>query len=826
MKSLSNLKPANYVRAMATASSLAITAVFAGSAVHAADTYRFAIDAQPLPDAILQFSELTKVVVTVPTDLITGKTSPTVQGEMSAKDALIELLTGMPLEVMERTDGSLMVVRTSMANMDGASGADSAGDEEASFVLEEIIVTAEKRAESLQDIPIAISAFSGEVMERSGVTGISDLKQLASSLQFGESSSNTFVSIRGVGTEIVNLGAETGVTISQDGIPFTTQYMLDADFLDVERVEVLRGPQGTISGRNATGGAINIHSKRPTEEFEGSLKMTIGNYERLDVEGMVSGPVFGSKLLGRFVVRSERADGWLKNTFRDELENGTDKIQARASFLASLTEDVEAYLVLEGTIDRDTGVSALSLGRARPDKPGSEGVFEVSGFHSDTLEYQADSPNTGRKENYKAILKLVWDLGSSASITSTTGYISHTFRRKDDFDGLAVSISAFDAVDMDYWQATQEITLTADLTDRLDLILGGLYIKADGEQFIDLGLPQIGLPLGSLVFFPDQGLDSYAAYTQLRYRLTENVRLSAGIRYTRDEKSVADMPSFSGAPGVPFELKGAWNAITPRFAIDYAASDDLMIYASVSRGFKSGGFNTFGYTEFNPEFLWNYEAGLKAFWLDQRLRTGLSVFSMDYTDMQQNKWIVSATTGVASVIENAGKSTIKGIEAEIEAQLTDRLTILGAATWMDPAYDELVSVDNIYPELGVLDLSGNQLVRAPKWQLNLSGQYETPITDDMNAVLRVDYQWQDRIYFSFFNHDLNSQDSYGLLNLSAGIETDDGVWALTAFAHNVFDEKYIVDSGSLPAETPGSEPTRRGNVGAPRMYGISLAYKF
>jgi len=788
-----------------------------------------AIEAGPLDAALLKLSADTGVLVLVDPALVKGKTAPALKGPMTPDEALGRLLRGTGLTFRRDRDGSYVVVRAQARAEPPPvrSPRPPALDQAAVPVgtIEEVIVTAEKREESLQRIPIAISAFSGERMEQAGVTGIDDLRLLAPSVQFGRSMLDNFVSIRGIGAELINVGAEAGVTIAQDGVPFSNQLIFDADFFDVERVEVLRGPQGTIAGRNATGGAVNIHSKRPTADFEGGLKATVGNYRRVGLEGRLSGPIAGENLLGRLAVRTERADGWLHNTFLDREVNDVDKVHARASILYAPTAALEAHLILEGLIDRSVGATNLDFGRVRADQPGFAEARGVRSFNRDRLEYEADFSNVSRVETYKGFLRLTWSFGDAASLTSTTGYLRYDRRLRDDFDATRIAASHFERADVHLWQASQELTLAADLSDRLDVILGALYLRVSARQPLLLGLPLLGLPERSVDFRPDQDLRSYAAYTQWRYRLARDLRLSVGARYTRDEKDFVEETFFFGGPAPLIRASKSWGAFTPRVALDYTPSPDLTLYASVSRGFKAGGFNTFSgrVDEFAPEFVWNYEVGMKAHWLDRRLRTAFAAFHMDYRDLQQNLVVFNPELGLAlPSVENAGQATIAGVELEVEALVGDHLQLAASGTWLDAKYDALRSADPVFPELGERDLAGNRLVRAPEWQFSLSAEYKAPLADGWVGALRADYQWQSEVFFTYFNHALNRQGDYGLLNVSGRIETDDGRWRVSAFARNLLDERYVTNA--LTAQIP--ETQLFGNVGPPRMYGLSLEYRF
>jgi iron complex outermembrane recepter protein len=693
--------------------------------------------------------------------------------------------------------------------------------------LEEVIVTAEKRAENLQNIPIAISAFSGDDIGEAGVTGIESLKQLSPSLQFGKGQIDNFVSIRGIGAELINVSAEAGISIAQDGVPFASQTMFDADFLDVERVEVLRGPQGTIAGRNATGGTINIYSKRPTEEFEGQIKAEIGNYSHRELEGFVSGPIVDGVILGRLAVRGERADGWLTNDFTGEDFNNADDIKVRASLLADLKEGLEAHLIFEHSVDESSPM-LVALGRARPDRPSYPEVVGVREYDEENRVFAANYPSNRQVESNKGTLRLVWDLGPTSNLTSVTGYVSN--KNSGQFGGSTIDpLVVFDFLETDVWQLSEEVTFTADITDKQDLILGGLYLHSNAHEPLLFGLPSAGLPVDAFDYTADQELDSYAVYTQWRYRLTDSLRMSIGARYTQDNKDYFEEDFVSGFPLPVIDASKSWEAFTPRFAIDYVPTSDMMVYASVSRGFKAGGINSFAtsdgtFDEFEPEFVWNYETGMKANWLDNRLKTTIAGFFMDYSDVQQNLRILNEETGVLLPnVVNASDATIKGIEAGLDAQVTDRFRLSAAGTWLDATYDKLATTDLVYPELGVRELSGNRLPRAPEWQFNLSGEYGIPVGNSLDATIRANYQWQSQTFFSFYNHELNSQDAYGLLNLSIAVTPEDGRWQLAAFARNLTNTDYVIYA---EANVAAGNPSLGGAIGPPRMYGLSLAYNF
>lgn len=694
-------------------------------------------------------------------------------------------------------------------------------------IIEDIVVTAERRSEGLRNVPIAITAIAGDTLEEAGVTSVGELVQLTPSLQFGERFGNVFIAVRGIGQAGQDIGSQSGVTVSQDGVPLLNHFMMDGTFLDVSQVAVLRGPQGTFEGRNATGGAINVYSNVPTDELAGSVALTAGEYNRLGVRGVVNGPLVSDRLMARVAFQREEADGWLRNGFLGTDKNDTDLAQVRASLLGKVTDDFTVRTIFEVTRDRGSPAFATVLGRARPDKPT---IVEVLGLPRNDLENRVvymNHTDQRETENQKAILIANWDVNSSVSIASTTGYITHDLVMTDtDNDGTTGDFSDFPYVAIRVNQLTQDLTVTADLTDRTDLVAGVFYMNGESRQPLILSVPPT--LINAFNYDPVENLDSYAAYAQVRHQLTDSVRVTVGGRYTIDEKDFSMKANILGA-GVVRTADDSWGAFTPRFVIDYVANDNMLLYVSASRGFKSGGFNTFGDVSqpvnlFNPEFVWNYEAGLKSSFFDRALRVGVTGFYSDYTNLQQTLFRINPQTNVRYPrVENAASATISGVELDVEAIPFRGFRLRASATWLDAEFGRFTSIDPIYPERGEQDLTGNRLPQAPTWQAGVSGEYSFPISSLLEITARADYKWQNEIYFDLFNNPLNTQDSYGLLNTSLSIGTLDERWALTAFTRNAFDERYVSQSLTSASDTV---PARVGQLGAPSQYGVTLSYRF
>lgn len=710
--------------------------------------------------------------------------------------------------------------------------------------VEELVVTAEKRAEGLQNVSNAITAVSGATLERASVKEVGDLTQLTPSLQFGTRSTNVFIAIRGIGQAGQDIGSQSGVTVSLDGVPLLNHFMMNPTFLDVERVEVLRGPQGTISGRNATGGAINVDSLAPTSGTDGDLAFTAGDYDRLGLKGYFNTQL-SDKLSARLSFNREEAQGWLKNGFTGKRNDDTDITEVRGQLLYKPTDNLSVRALVDYTHDRSDPSFSLLLGRADPARPT---VTQVPGYpypqnNIKDLTFYFNEPNHRDVKDYRTAIIAKWDLNSNVSLTSTTGYIKHNIDLTDvDVDDTPAPSARFDLIGLYAEQETQEFTLTANLGDRADLVAGAFYMHGQSSEPLYLSLATFK---NYLVYLPEETLDSYAGYAQFRYNLTQKLRLTLGGRYTTDVKSYSEASSVAGTPGFHAD-SGKFSAFTPRYVLDYTPSDDTLIYGSVSRGFKSGGFNTLGdvslpVNRFDPEYVWNYELGLKSMMFDRKLRMSLTGFYADYTNLQQTIFILNEATQVRFPrVQNSSTATIKGVELEGEATPVAGLRLTGAVTYLDAKFGFFCNNNPLYPNLptsascvgvtrggqalpaGALQIQNNVLPQAPQWQFNTSAQYTFPVSGQLEVIARVDYKWQSRTYFDIYNNPQNSQGAYGLLNASVGVETQDKAWLLTAWVRNASDERYISEASA----GSGANAAITGSLGMPRMYGVTLNRHF
>ncbi|MGC8537183.1 MAG: TonB-dependent receptor, partial [Rhizomicrobium sp.] len=514
--------------------------------------------------------------------------------------------------------------------------------------IETVVVTAEKRAEKLQNVPIAIAAFKGQTLRHAGITAVHDLDLISPSLQYGTRSGNIFIAIRGIGQEGQDIGSQPGVVVSLDGVPLLNNFMMDPTFLDVQRVEVLRGPQGTFEGMNALGGAINIYSNVPTNKYEGGLSATMGNYSRFGLKGYVNIPIISNRLLARVAFETDRASGWLKNAYLGTRNNNTDLTEVRGSLLAKISPHFTVRAIIEHTRDRSNPAFSILIGRARPDLPTLAQAFGLPQNNLQDLTVYFNTRNLRNVTDFRSTVIANWQATPNLDITSTTGYIQHNIQMRNlDVDLTTLNLYSFPFIGIYSREITQEFTANANFGRRAQLTAGAFYMHGNSSEPLYLATATDN---NAFVYHPNESLNSYAVYAQFRYSLTKNLRATLGGRYT-----IVDKSFYMGADilGTPFinHAKDSWSSFTPRFVLDYKPQKNVMVYASVSKGFKAGGFNTLGDVSqtvniFNPEYVWNYETGTKSEFFNKRLSLDLDGFYDTYSNVQQTVFRTNLQTGV------------------------------------------------------------------------------------------------------------------------------------------------------------------------------------
>jgi iron complex outermembrane receptor protein len=711
---------------------------------------------------------------------------------------------------------------------DGSTVANTTGDD-----LEQIIVTAQRRSERLQDVPMAITSLGEAALQRAPITNISDLQTSVPSLNVSPRNGSGVVAIRGIGYDVVTAGADGSVAIHNDGVYQSRPAAALTSLYDVERIEVARGPQGTLYGRNATGGAINIISNKPTSSFEGYLGASYGNYNAMSFEGAISGPVAGDRLSARVAAKLEQRDGWGTNLF-----NGKDVDDVESQAIRAMLDfrpiDTVSFLLTGEYFQRDDNANALHFdGCVTPVCNANAAINRGFLLPANPRNVDQDAQALYAPEQYGVSLTTRVEL-PFADLTAISGYTDGKSYFFGDFDGTA-QLGSFVTREENYHTFSQELQLGRS-GGKVDWIVGAFFFDEQNFARTNAHFPPFLAPALSRVF---QGgtLDTsaYAAFGELSYHITPELTVTVGGRYSDERKHLEDEYAFTNGPvnmvarqaaptadvpcvtcrGLPERVK--FDAFTPKFGVQYQFSSDQMIYFTAQKGFKSGGFAVGQVTpSFAPETIWSYEAGLKADWFGRTLTTNLAVYHYDYKDLQ-----VGQVVGVGTIITNAGSAQIDGVEAEFRLRAGSHISFDGFGSYNHARFSSYTSANPAINIAVPLDLSGNLLSNAPEWTGKIGAEYSSDAFGG-SLTLRGEMFTSSRVYFSPFNNLTNSQDSYTLFNASLRYEGPND-WSTSLFANNITDE--LVTAGTIVSSNAVG-----GFISAqylpPRMYGIRITKQF
>ncbi len=702
------------------------------------------------------------------------------------------------------------------------SGVESRNPQQQSATIEEILVTAQKRVTNLQDTALTITAFTGDDLARSGINNSMDLQLHTPGLVMSSNGGWGLPYLRGVGTDIIGPGVDSGVAIYVDGVYQARNAGKIQQLVDVARVEVLKGPQGILYGRNAIGGAINIISRAPTEELTASLGIELGNFDQTTLRGSISGPLLDNKVSARLSFVNTDDDGYTEDLLNGDRYQFTDTSSVRGSLAFSLADNLEARINASWS---DTK-SAFAY---TPINPDTNPLFTVWGatITGDSRKVLNDHPNQQQTEEWGVNARLDWDLGGFM-ISSITAFNNSDYALICDLDGTEVSLFTCGSPsfsDEPYSEKSdffsQELVLTSQNTGRLEYTALLYYMREDASLFGRNDLPLFG-PIITRTF-ADAETEAFAVAGQLSYALTDQLSLTGGIRVSHEEKSFKNSSSSNGSSNGTADDKDSWTVATPKVVIQYAPTDDIMVYASATRGFKSGGFNTFEIQDsFDEEILWSYEAGLKSTLLEQRLRANLTVFHYDYEDLQINQWRITEDRAAGfGLVENAGKAAANGVELELLVKPADNFQLELGLALLDAEFDEFVSIDPDRAAEGRLDRAGNALPRAPDFTANIAAEYTVRVGGAGILTLRGEYFYRDEMFFTPYEDDRTSVESINITNLRLSFASDDGRWQAALYGKNLGDEdyaQYIITAQGLFGQIAVFAP--------PRTYGIQFDYNF
>ncbi|MEO6114181.1 MAG: TonB-dependent receptor [Sphingomicrobium sp.] len=732
--------------------------------------------------------------------------------------------------------------------------------------LNDIVVTARRRSETLQRVPVSVIALSEKELESRSVTNTRTLQNFVPNLTFapsqnvGEAAGNIF--IRGIGQEDFGVGAEPGVGFYVDGVYFARPLGTILNLTDIARIEVLRGPQGTLFGKNTIGGAINVISVMPRPRRERRFSAILGNYDRVELRAIVNEPL-SENVFMRLSIGTVSRDGYLRrlappaphgpleqvnNAQLNNEREGDDHSQAGRLQLRWLIGDtLTADLSMDGSRKRNnqgaTHIDAIDPGFGvfrqlnrliREGKlPGPEITNDLS--PDSLLESYAAGKNFLHQDFWGASAVITKDLGAN-TLKFIGAYRGLRSRVGTDIDGLYFDLFESE-IRANQRQLTGEMQL-AGAKGALSYTAGLFVIDENAKLLPDASIMNKTLytcgcfyPPGNAPVFTTVPrhlrTNSYAGYAQGTYRITDRLSATLGARYSHERKSIDGKAFRLDANLQPTNMvvvtgtnRGAWNSLTYRAGLEYQATPDLMAYGSIARGFKSGGFNVrtslnlpnLGFTSFKPETALTYEVGLRSQWLDRRLRFNATLFHSAYASIQLRQQTIVAGL-VTTLIENAAKARIRGAEVELTAVPIEGLTLSAAYGQLSPRYLDVGRVPGL--------TLASRFQRTPSHSISASVHYEVPLRSG-TLELHGDYSYRSKEQFQI-TAALNDQEGYGLLGARLTFRTKDDCWSMAIFGTNLADQRYrTAGRGTLINQTG----IAYSSIGLPRQVGLQVTTTF
>ncbi|HEY6599877.1 MAG TPA: TonB-dependent receptor [Pseudomonadales bacterium] len=739
--------------------------------------------------------------------------------------------------------------------------------------IETIEVTAQRRAEESQKVPIALTAIDGTDLDSQGIIGFEQLSTRVPSLRFGAgvTGGENVITMRGLGSQNTTNGGDSPVAYSVDGVPLQRSTTVDPEFFDINRIEVLRGPQGTLYGRNSVGGSINVITNSPTDTVGGGADVLIGDFSQRTFRGWANAPLADGenlKVYGRVTGVSAEHNPYANNR-STVLGADTDNLDAqdyqmlRGQLYFEFSPDLN--LLLMGSTSQDDAPAAANVAWWQVPTRYTTGTDPVSTAPNSVCDFSTEAkwePRTfcqdypirshNDVELYAATLN--YDFGW-AGLTSVTGYATSNVSQTSDGDGANIPMALGSQWYMRQEQASQELRLASNADSAMQWLVGLFYFWADNYEnfaYSDTGLNDTfpipgGFDQFNFLSNGNQRTESYAAFGQVDYDLGQTsmdipLTITLGLRYTDDTKDGYNwldyqLPVFCGGScGItqgPFEQD--WSEWTGKAGVSYQLSDESMLWVSASRGYLSGG-NIIGLGSiYDPETMWSYEIGAKSRFMDDRLQINISAYYEEIEDLQ-----VFIQSAVSSGLDNVDDTTdVSGVEIELDLIPIDNLRINVAATFTDAQYGTYISKDARFggpgpgcspnPPLFLCNYKGNDLNQTPPYSVYAGIEYsfETSIG---SITPRLDTFFSGEVQFLPDNYFTSTQDEYSLTNFTVTWQSageNEGRYRVEAFVRNIEDEDVISNDG-LQSITLGQQALQPDNFVyyPPRTVGARFGITF
>ena len=754
---------------------------------------------------------------------------------------------------------------------------------------EPIVVTARHREEQSQDVPVAISVVDAQTLERTGNFTVNQVQQLVPSLQVTSTNPrNSNINIRGLGANsaIAVDGLEYGVGFYVDGVYYGRPGQSQFDLVDLSQIEVLRGPQGTLFGKNTTAGALNITTREPSFDPDLTVEGSLGNFDYHQFRLSASAPLVDDKIAVRISLADTHRGGFLLNRTNFTKAQDYDNFTVRGQLLIKPSEDVKIRII--GDYSKQTLHSQLTIidgyyTSYANGAPIVNNIFDRAARFNYALPAgnafkrfgDADSHYQANMESYGVSGEIDWDLGP-VSLTSITAHRWWDWYPANDIDGTSLEINTLAQQQNFQRQFTQELRLASNGRNTIDYQVGLFYFSqvirgygrtGYGKDFAAWNLNPAVVPAATIAntalaltgfeadSYSDPRTKSYAAFGQADWHITDDLTLTAGLRFTHEDKTgsftrfqvagtgldLSTLPPEQAAAlqairdsaayqlgNLSFSAKTKSNALSGLVTLGYKITPDVLLYGTYSHGSKSGGLNvTAGGAArpvVDPEKVDAFELGLKSQFLGNRLTVNLAAFLTEIRDYQTTvSELLPGTTVYSQYIDNIPKVRSKGIEADIAFAPTDWLSFTASAAYTDAKFVEFTNSPQA-PEAtnqgGVQDLSGRSLPGVPKFAYSLGADVSQPLSENFEIYGHADY-----LHRSSFNSTAQLSaygviPAYGILNARIGLRTADGKYDFAFWARNLADENYYV------ARAPGTFGLISATVGEPRTFGATLRAKF
>lgn len=708
--------------------------------------------------------------------------------------------------------------------------------------LEEIVVTAQKREQSLEDVPFFVSVISGETLDASNIRSFSEFSKIVPGIVIDGPADGlgSTIRIRGIGVTRNIEGIRPSVGIIVDDISLARIDYAYANFSDIASVEVLKGPQATLFGKEVSSGAIIIHTKQPhTDEVEGNLEVNLGNFDSQEYRGAINVPM-GSATAARFSGYWSTRDGEIENVVTGKT-GYTETWGARMSLLRKIADNAQATLTLErhkaevrSSIREKVEYGQYELAFAAA---GGVTLLPTDKFDRKAQVYGGD----GRSQTVtNAALHLSWDINDAWSLVSVTGY--QKFVRDND-EGERPEGVNYTSNDLfgtfTYLGHVNDKVLSQELRftyegDSLSSVMGVYYEDAELNSITDILVQPRPAIRSAVQAYGDRQSEDLAIFSHNIYKFNDRWTLTAGLRYsevTKDDRvdNLRNVGAFGTAPApIVQPQKDKWSSVSGTAKLAYQVKEDLTVYGGYDRGFKAGGHNTLssGLPKFDEEIADNLEVGMKGMFFDRRLRWAVSAFDMKYKDFQVNS---PSTTSASSYIQNAAAVDVSGVETEFTWMVTDKFVVDGALAYIDSKYGDFKYAEctdqqkSVSPPGCTQDLTGRDVNGNSPLTWNLAAQYDSGLYNTkLNWYLRGELAYRDELQGTSNLDPRTVQDAYTLVNASVGLSPADGAWALSFWGKNLTNEDYV----------SAFEIARSGlfglnaELGDSRTYGVNFKYNF